>query len=97
MNDHLEHREQQRLFAALVAQKEVRRKGAIPHLGDEHLERTDAGSQAARTCPITIAGPLVGTFMRLRLQVLGHLRLEHLVEQMLQKCCQLLVFAKEGL
>jgi hypothetical protein len=97
LDDHLQHRQQHGLFAALVPQEEVGGKGAIPYLGDAYLERTNTRGQAARTCSIPIAGPLVSAFVRFGLQVLGHLSLEHLVEQLLQEGRQLFVVAKEGL
>jgi hypothetical protein len=80
---------------ALVAGKQFGGEGAVAHLGHPQDQPADARRQFPRPVAVAVALPLLGPFVRRRLELLGDLRLEHLVQDRLQELAELILAARE--
>jgi hypothetical protein len=97
VDHHLHQGKNQGLFAALVARKEVGGEAALAHLGHPQGQGAHACGELARLVAVAIALPLLGLLVALRLQLLTHLRLKHLVEDALQEVGELVIATEEAL
>ncbi len=85
------------MLTALVAREQVGRAAALPYLG--HAQRPHAHSrrQLPRLVAIAVALPLLGAFIRLGVQLLTYLRLQHLIQDLLKQLRQLVIPGKQSL
>jgi hypothetical protein len=82
---HLHQRQNQCLLRPLIALKETRLKGALSIARHFQFDRPDARGELplVRSVAVTLAG--VGALIRLGAEVIGHLRLQNLVEDRLKE------------
>src|SRR5260370_19069025 len=97
VDDHLHEREHERRFAALVAGEELRGELAVAYLGHPQRELAHSGGELTRTHTVAVPLPLLRTLVALRPQLLAHLRLQHLVQDLLQELGQSRIAGKQAL
>jgi hypothetical protein len=99
--DHqLHERQNKRLLAALGAREEFGGEGAIAHLGHAQQEASHPRRQPMRLSAIgaiAVALPLRSPLIRRGLQLLGDLRLEHLIHHGLQELPHLVLTTEQPL
>jgi len=78
-----------------ISIKQIGGEGAVANPGHPQLEGADARLHLPLPVAISIAGSVFRAFIRLRLEVLGDLCLQHLVEHRLHKLGDAFVTAKK--
>ncbi len=97
VDDTLHEREHQGLFAALVAREQLGRELPVTHL--RHLQRECAYPRRQRTGLVAVAIPLplLAALIGRRLELLGDLGTQHLVQDGFQQPAQLAFAGKQAL
>lgn len=80
VHNHLHQRQNQGLLASLVPLEQFGVECPITVSGHSPLEWTDPSDQITFVVSVSLAGPLVSSFVFAGAKVVGHLRFQHLVE-----------------
>jgi hypothetical protein len=95
LDHHLNERDQQRLLTAFEPRKQLRREAAVPNTRDCQEQLADPRRQQALARAVPVALSIAGALIPLSSQVLGDVRLEHLVDDLLEQSADPVVVQKK--